>query len=248
MLAPMYWIRLGRAARAIRLRSGLRQADVAARAGVSRSAVSLLERGKVEPMTVRAIEAMVEAIGARIDARLSWNGPELDRLIDAGHAALSASVKERLERWGWLVRVEVSFSHYGERGRIDLLAWHPGERVLLVIEIKTDLVDVQSLLGSMDVRTRLAPHLAEQAGWQVRHVVPAIVFLEDRTTRRRLGQLIGLFDRYSVRGKQAISWVRRPASSAGAPSGLLWFRALPNARVVRISGQRVRRRPSRGSP
>jgi transcriptional regulator with XRE-family HTH domain len=241
----MNWVRLGRVGRAIRLRSGLTQADLGARANVSRSAVSLFELGKWDRLSIRTIEAIVAALGARMDVRLSWNGPELDRLTDANHAALSASVKERLERWSWLVRVEASYGYYGERGRIDLLAWHPAARTLLLIEIKTDLVDVQALLGSMDVKARLAPRLGEQAGWAVKHVVPAIVFLEDRTTRRRLAELGGLFDRYSLRGQQAISWTRRPLGSTQlAPSGLLWFRALPNARLVRISGQRVRRKPS----
>lgn len=248
MLRPMNWVRLGRVGRAIRLRSGLTQSEVGARANVSRSVVSLFERGKWDGLTMRVIEAIVAALGARLDARLSWNGPELDRLIDANHAALSASVKQRLERWGWLVRVEASYSYYGERGRIDLLAWHPRAGVLLVVEIKTDLVDVQALLGSMDVKARLAPRLAEQAGWRVAHVVPAIVFLEDRTTRRRLDQLTSLFDRYFVRGREAISWLRRPSVVAErAPGGLLWFSALPNARLVRISGQRVRSKPSRPS-
>jgi transcriptional regulator with XRE-family HTH domain len=241
-------VRLGRVGRAIRLRSRLTQADVAGRARLSRSTVSLFERGKWDGLTARAIEAIVGALGARLDTRLSWNGPEMDRLIDANHAALSASVKRRLERWGWLVRVEASYSYYGERGRIDLLAWHPREELLLVIEIKTDLIDVQALLGSMDVKTRLAPRVAELAGWRVTRVVPAIVFLEDRTTRRRLDQRGGLFDRYSVRGREAISWVHRPTAAAErAPSGLLWLVALPYARLARISGQRVRSKPSRRS-
>ena len=42
---------------------------------------------------------------------------------------------------------EVSFSIYGERGVIDILAWHPGRRALLIIELKTDIVDVNELVG-----------------------------------------------------------------------------------------------------
>lgn len=128
--------------------------------------------------------------------------------------------KLRLERWGWLVRVEVSYSRYGERGRIDLLAWHPATRLLLVVEIKTDLVDVQQLLGSLDVKARLARHVAATHGWDADAVVPAIVFAEDRTVRRRLTMLDTLFDRFGVRGRAAISWLRSPEGIAG---GLLWF-------------------------
>jgi len=240
MLAGMNWMRLGRTARAIRLRLGLRQVDVSARAKVSRSVVSIIERGRTERLSIGTLEAVLAVLGARLESKLLWQGTELDRLIDAGHAALAASVKERLERWSWHVRVEVSYSHYGERGRIDLLAWHPVAHVLLVVEIKTDLVDVQALLGSMDVKVRLAPRLAERFGWPVSRVVPAIVFIEDRTTRRRLDRLSSLFDRYSLRGQAAIGWARRPAAAAAHPSGVMWFRSLPNARVVRISGQRVR--------
>jgi transcriptional regulator with XRE-family HTH domain len=238
---PMSWPRLGRQLRAIRLRAGLRQEDVARQAAVSRAVVSLIERGAAGRVTVSALDAVVGVLGARIDPRLSWQGPDLDRLFDAGHAALAASVKQRLERWGWYVRVEVSYNHYGERGRIDLLAWHPSPRVVLVIEIKTDLVDVQALLGSMDVKVRIARRIAADLGWSAGVVVPAIVFLEDRTTRRRLATLSGLFDRYELRGQRAISWTRRPGRDGRVPTGLLWFRSLPNARVVRISGQRVRR-------
>ena len=108
--------------------------------------------------------------------------------------------------------------------------------MLLVIEIKTDLVDIQSLLGSLDVKTRLARHVAEPFGWAVRTVIPAIVFAEDRTIRRRLAKLDTLFDRFSVRGRACNSWLRRPS---GACNGLLWFVSMP-ARVADSGGRRVR--------
>lgn len=148
---------------------------------------------------------------------------------------LGASVKRRLERWGWTVRVEVSYSRYGERGRIDLLAWHSVTGFMLVVEIKTELVDVQALLGPMDVKARLATHAASQFGWEVRAVVPAIVFVDDRRTRNRLADLDVLFDRYSLRGRVALSWLRHPS---GLPAGVLWFAPIP-ASVRRPAGQRV---------
>lgn len=184
------------------------------------------------------VEAILAGLGARLDLRVQWNGPELDRLLDAGHATLGAVVKRRLERWRWVVRVEVSYSRYGERGRIDLLAWHPATCVLLVVELKTDLVDVQSLLGTLDAKTRLGRHVATQVGWDVRAVVPAIVFTEHRTTRHRIERLATLFDRYSLRGRSALSWLRRPA---GIPSGLLWLAAVPGPTPSRSAAPRVRR-------
>ena len=75
-----------------------------------------------------AVESILSALGARLDVRVLWNGPELDRLMDAGHAALGAQIKHRLERWGWIVRVEVSYSRYGERAR-QLAQTRAGHRV-----------------------------------------------------------------------------------------------------------------------
>jgi transcriptional regulator with XRE-family HTH domain len=82
----MSWVRLGRQMRAIRLRSRLRQTDVARLAHVSRSAVSLIELGRAERLSVRVVESVVAGLGARLDARLLWHGPELDRLMDAAHS------------------------------------------------------------------------------------------------------------------------------------------------------------------
>jgi hypothetical protein len=194
---------------------------------------------------MRTVEAICNTLGARVDVRIHWNGPELDRLLDAAHAALGASVKRRLERWGWVVKVEATYSHYGERGRIDLLAWHPAAGALVVIELKTALVDIQALLGGLDAKVRIARHVAIRYGWEVRGVVPAIVFAEDRAVRKRLAQFEVLFDRFAVRGRPAISWMRRPG---GIPAGLLWFASPSPRRASSGSGRRVYgpRRAARG--
>ena len=62
------------------------------------------------------------------------------------------------------IEPEVSFSIYGERGIIDILAWHPSRRMLLVIELKTEIVEVNEMLGTLDRRRRLAIDIARQAG------------------------------------------------------------------------------------
>ena len=229
--------RIGRIARTLRVRQRLTQAALALQAGVSRRAVATLERGGAGRLRVEVVGAVLACLGGRLDLRVFWNGPELDRLLDAGHAALGALIKRRLERWGWIVRVEASFSRYGERGRIDLLAWHAATRILLVVEIKTELVDVQSLLGSLDVKARLARHVAEQFGWDVRSVVPAIAFSEGRTTRRHLLRLDTLFDRFNVRGREAVSWLRQPTST---PPGVLWFVTTPSGESARTAARKRR--------
>lgn len=67
----------------LRVRLALTQAMLAARAGVGRQAVSLLERGRAADLKLRTVDAILTALGARLDVRLLWNGPELDRLLDA---------------------------------------------------------------------------------------------------------------------------------------------------------------------
>jgi transcriptional regulator with XRE-family HTH domain len=231
--------RAGKIGRLLRVRARLTQRELALRAGVSRRDVWRFEGGHGRRIRYGTHEAILGALGARVDMKIMWNGPELDRLLDAGHAAIAGTVKRQLERWSWLVRVEVSYSRYGERGRIDLLTFHPPTETLVVVEIKTMLVDVQELLGSLDVKTRLAPYVAEQLGWRPRHTIPALVFAESAGTRAHIARLDTLFDRYPLRGRRALSWLRRPGLP---PGGLLWFKPLPEPSLR--SPQRVYRRSS----
>lgn len=72
-----------------------------------------------------------------------------------------------------------------------------------------------------------------------RQVVPAIVFADDRTTRLRLAAVDTLFDRFAVRGRACISWLRHPGPP---PSGVLWFVFVP-PNVGGVMGRlRVRKR------
>lgn len=146
-----------------------------------------------------------------------------------------------------MVRAEVSFNRFGDRGRIDLMSYHPAYRALVVVEVKTDLVDVQELLGTMDVRVRVSRSVAERFGWEVRSVVPAIVFAEDRTIRNRLIDLDSLFSAYAIRGRAAMSWLRLPD---GRPSGLLWFTSAGETEASPFGRLRVRRvrGPTRNLP
>jgi len=170
-----------------------------------------------------------------------WRGAELDRLLDEQHSWLQAAWKARLEGWGWDVAVETSFNRYGERGRIDLLAWRAALRILLVIEVKTEVVDAQGLLGGLDVKTRLSPFVGRQLGWaRPALVAPALIITQGSTNRDRISRLAPLFGRFQLRGRAAISWLRRPE---GVVTGLLLFsdlRPATTSRVTRLGRQRIR--------
>jgi hypothetical protein len=107
----------------------------------------LVERGHIDHLTVTTVRRCLEAVEVKLDLQPRWRGADLDRLLDEGHATLQAAWKGRLEEWDWAVVAEASFNQYGDRGRIDLLAWHPVAQRLAVIEIKTELADAQGLLG-----------------------------------------------------------------------------------------------------
>lgn len=231
--------RLGAIARAVRRRQGLRQSDLAAAAGVDRSTISHLESGEADRLTIGTIRRCVEPLGMRVEVRATWRGPELDRLLDEDHAALEAGWARRLDRWGWETRPEVSYSRYGERGRIDLVGWHPTAGALLIIECKTVLGDAQATLGTLDAKARLARFVARQLDLpNPSAVVPVLIFRESMTNRRHLATLEPLFRRFGLRGRPAVTWLRRP--TAPCPSGLLIFSSVNHGSLRGGSGRRVR--------
>ena len=228
--------------RALRRRRGWTQAECAKRAGLHRSTWSFLERGQLDRLTVSTVRRCLAVLEIRLELRPLWRGPELDRLLDAVHASLEAAWAERLRRWNWDVRVEVSFNHYGDRGRIDLLAWHGPAQTLVVCEVKTEMADVQALLGSLDVKVRVARGVAASLGWtSPRQVIPVLLFQDSSTTRDRLLRLAPLFESFSVCGRAAVSGLRHPDR---LHSPLLIFSDLRNAadsRAKRLGTHRVRR-------
>ena len=129
--------RVGRIVRALRVRNGWRQADLAARAGVSQRLIAELELGRLEGVTVGRIRRVGAALDVTVDVDAWWRRGDIDRLLDRGHAAIVEYVMRRLAAGGWVTLAEVTFNHYGERGSVDIVAWHPPTGTLLLIEVKT---------------------------------------------------------------------------------------------------------------
>lgn len=233
---------VGRVIRALRLRRGWRQRDLSDQAGVRQQEVSDAERGRVAKMRLERVRAIAAPLDLTVALLPRWRGGELDRLVDRDHAALAAEFAHLLGRLGWLVAPEASYSHYGERGSIDLLAFHPQSGILLVVEIKTVIADMQALLRGIDVKVRRARDPARERGWEATVVVPMLVLLEGRTNRRRLAEHEALLGRFGIRGRAALAWLRQPVRPG---SGLLLHRSLPSG--GRRAG-RQRMRPRCGSP
>lgn len=235
---------MGAAFRAVRLRKKWRQVDVARAAGVSASTVSLIERGHLDQLSLHALRRMATALDIRLDIVARWRGAELDRLLNSSHSALADEVTRWLLSFdGWHVAPEVSFAIFAERGLIDLLAWHAPTGTLLVIELKTQIADVQELVGVMDRKTRLAPRIARERGWPARVISSLVVVAEGPTNRRRVAAHAAVLRAaFPDDGRRLRTWLRQPSERLAA---LTFFSYSSGARAKpRTSGQQRVRRPA----
>src|SRR3954453_7430642 len=185
MLPGVDPVRFATALRALRHHRGWRQDDLAREARGSRALVASIEQGRADRVTVATLDRVAVALGSRVVCRIEWRADALDRLIEADHAGLVEQVGRRLPTVGWMCATEVSFNVFGERGSIDVLAWHEGGTVL-VVEAKTSIPDVGGMLMTLDRKARLAPGIAADRGWNARAVARLLVVRESGTARRRV--------------------------------------------------------------
>lgn len=227
--------RVGTTLRAIRIRRGLRQADLARAAGVSAPTISRLERGHLATFSLDTIRAVAKALDVRMDLTPRWRAGDLDRLLNARHSGLHEVVARYFrELPGWIAEPEVSFAIYTDRGVIDILAWHPGRRMLLVIELKTDIADINELVGTVDKKRRLAAQVAVEHGWAVGKgpLVSVWIIVADGHTNRRRVQAHGAMLRsaFPSDGRSMAGWLKEPVRPIRALS--FW----PNVRPQNVSG------------
>ena len=142
----------------------------------------------------------------------------------------------------------MSFAIFGERGVIDILAWHPARRALLVIELKTDIVDVNDLVGGVDRKRRLASTVVRDRGWEPASVSVWVVVAAGRTNRARISAHRAMLRAaYPTDGRVMRRWLKDPTGHVAALS--LWQDMRPGTGKAGLSPiRRVRcktRHPSR---
>jgi transcriptional regulator with XRE-family HTH domain len=240
--------RFGSVIRSLRIRRGLRQVDLAGLCSVSRATISRAERGHIDTLSLRTIRGIAAALDVRVDLTPRWRAGDLDRLLNARHSGLHELVARHLaELPEWVAQPEVSFAFYAERGVIDILAWHPGRRALLVIELKTDIVDVNELVGTVDRKGRHAVRIAIERGW-IRSHDPApsvsiwVIVADGHTNRRRVqAHRAMLRAAFPADGRAIGGWLRNPTQPIRALS--FWPSAHGrNASAGRTPTRRVSRR------
>jgi transcriptional regulator with XRE-family HTH domain len=216
------------------------QTQLASMIRVSRATIGRIERGHADEVTLRTLALAAAALGSTLNVRVLWHGEGLDRLLDSAHADLTDAVLRILVDSDWDVATEVSFNVRGDRGVIDILAFHRASGSLLVIEIKSVVPDIGAMLGTLDRKVRLAPGIARDRGWQAHSVSRLLVLPDDRTARRRIAQHASIFGAaLPARTAQVRRWLKRPM---GALAGVLFLSDVHQAST------RHRVAPARTSP
>ena len=187
--------------------------------------------------------------GLKLSLDAWWRAGEVDRLLDRGHAALVDHVVASLRADGWVTRVEVTFNHFGERGSADVVAWHAQERILLIVEVKTMIGDIQATASTFERKVRILPDvLLSEEGWQARTVARLLVIAETHANRSVVRDHPAIFDAiWPARTTEARRWLRHPLIAADGEwrgFGGIWF--LPFERTGAVAArvrqvQRVRR-------
>jgi transcriptional regulator with XRE-family HTH domain len=241
------------AVRSLRMRQGWTQAQLGVRSRTSKSTVSRVERGDLGTVAIERVRRIMMALGGRLDFVPRWNEGDLDRLLRRRHSAMHELIAVMFGQLPeWQTAPEVSFSIYGERGVIDLVAWHAPRSTLLIVELKTELTDINELMARADQRRRLASRIVADRGWRPSTVGVWIVVADSRTNRRRLAaHREVLRSAFPTDGRSVTHWLRDPAGPVAALSFMSNDHDVTSrtglARQRRVRGGHARRHHRDGS-
>jgi transcriptional regulator with XRE-family HTH domain len=169
--------------RTARMACAMTQRELSRRSGVSQSRISRIENLRTHDIALSEIDALLVALGVRY-----WLGTEAPRVTrssrDLVHGWCAAYVTRRLVAAGWLVEREVEIGGDRWKGWIDVLAFHPATDVLLVIEVKTEIVDLGEIERTLNWYQRQAPVAARRFGWVAREVASSLLVLDTAANER----------------------------------------------------------------
>jgi len=169
-------------------RAGLRwpQRRLARQSGCSQSDIARIERVAKPELSLRQATKVLRALG--IEPVLQLNPPRIAAppVRDRGHARMVGAVARRLRRAGFLVATEVEVGGTRWRGFIDVLAMHPGARLLLVVEVKTVIDDIGRTDRQLGAYVESAWAAAQLLGWRPRAATGLLVVLATDENDQRL--------------------------------------------------------------
>jgi transcriptional regulator with XRE-family HTH domain len=237
--------RIGRVLRAVREHLGLTQREVGEAAALSQAVVSRAERGDVSGLRLSTLDRLADALGAVVHVDIRYRGGEADRLVDRAHASIVEFVVGVLRGLDWEVVLEYSFNEFGERGSVDVLAWHARTRTLLIVEVKSRFTDLQAMLLSLGRKLRLVPGIVrEELGWDVAAVGRIIVVSGTAHNRSVAAVHRSIFDAsFPARAADLRRWLRGPSG----PIAGIWFVSTSTVPTPRQVGRRRREMRDRRS-
>jgi len=152
------------------------QRELAGSVGVSRSHIAGIEIGRVNP-SLDLVWRISDRLG--IDLELVSTPPIVigTRHGDLVHARCSGYVDARLRGDGWLTRRELELAQDRSHGWIDLLAFEPRSRTLVIVEIKTRLDDVGAIERQLGWYERHAVEMARSIGWRPTRALSWLILL-----------------------------------------------------------------------
>jgi transcriptional regulator with XRE-family HTH domain len=214
--SPSVALRLGEIVREARRLAGWTQRELAARAATNQATVCRLERGRMTVLDVLIVERVLDALGMR--ASLGIEGRHLAdrrRQRDPVHARINGFLAGQLTRRGFSAALEVQIGDTSPRGWIDLLAYRPQDRALIVEESKGDLPDVGAFQRSLRFYERSALRVANGMGWRPTRVVVLAALLDSVTIADRLAENRELIQHgFPSPVERLLAWIDDPRAPA----------------------------------
>lgn len=201
------------------------QRRLGAEAGMAQSMICAVERAALPELPIPTAIRILTALDVDIDLRLLAphiaGRPQRDR----AHSRSVGYVARRLERAGFDVVTEVEAGSGRWFGFIDILAFHQAERILLLVEVKTELHDIGDVDRQLGLYEGAAWPTARRLGWRPRAATSLLLVLATDENDRRLRESRTLFDRgYRVRARRLNGFLSRPSSPpARGERGLAMF-------------------------
>jgi transcriptional regulator with XRE-family HTH domain len=218
----------------------MRQADVAAAAGIGRSTVSEIERGRGGGHTLDSWQRIALAVGRPLRVEL-----ERDRsgaVLDAAHLAIQELVLRLARSAGWQGTFELPIRMTDGRHSVDVGLRHDGHRTMAWIECWNILDDVGAAVRASTWKWRKAEEVAVAIGGDTPYRVAGCWVV--RATARNRALVARYPEVFSSRFPgSSLEWVKAITAGAAPPEGigLIWA----DAATTRLVGWRQRTKSPR---
>ena len=185
---------LGATAKRVRLSRRWSQRRLGRVTGLDHSVIGRIERGQMPELSFRTAIRVLNGLGVEPNLRLIAPRVAEPAVRDRAHARCVATVARRLVRAGYMVVTEAEVGSGRWRGFIDVIAMHPSQRLLLVIEVKTELRDIGDVDRQLGAYVDAAWDVAKAQGWRPRGVTGILAVLATSESDARLQDLRAYVD------------------------------------------------------